>query len=764
MNVKLLCLLLPACLASALHGALAELNVAAGTLEAPDGSYSARDFTVAQDFKLELLYVVPADQGSWVPLTWDNKGRLVVASHNSKNVVRLTIPRVGVNEPVKAEKLDLGVGEAHGLLYAFDSLYINLDEAGGSGTGNAVAGGTSGARRNGIYRITDTNKDDTWDKISVIRNIAGSGQHGTHTLKLSPDKQKIFLINGDDTPLTTIQSSRVPLLWGEDNLVLRIPTAFNDYQLAPQGWVADFDQEGKNFELYGMGMRNPVDQAFNKDGELFVYDADMEFDWGTPWYRPTWIGHMISGADFGYRLRASKHPRWYIDNLDSMVNIGAGSPVGADFGIGAKFPARYQDAMFLCDWSYGNLWAVYVNPRGSSYTGDIVPFISGRPFNVTGTIINPADGSMIVQTGGNGQSQLFRVTYSGSESTAPTKPDTTMAAAREVRKGLEKFHGHEDNAAIAAAWPYLNSPDREIRWAARTAIEWQNQSKWRDRALAEVDPRTSIAAIVALARANGKDDYHRPADYPAPDKALQERMLQALDRIDWNALAYQDKLELIRAYELTLIRLGAPSAATRERLIAKFDPLLPANQRELNWDLAEVLAYLDAPSAPAKLMALLRNAPSAPYYQIREYINPILRQRGNPGMTGPQGETNATLMKQEDQQQYAELLRVTHNGWTRELREEYLRWFPTAATSYRGGSAFVAGLQTMRADAISQIPEAERAALQEAIALPLNAGRGGAGGGAGAAGGGRAGAAGAAAGRAGAPANAGAPATGRAGQ
>ena len=48
-------------------------------------------------------------------------------------------------------------------------------------------------------------------------------------------------------------------------------------------------------------MRNPFDIAFNHDGELFTYDADMEWDIGEPWYRPTRINHVISGAEFGFR-------------------------------------------------------------------------------------------------------------------------------------------------------------------------------------------------------------------------------------------------------------------------------------------------------------------------------------------------------------------------------------------------------------------------------------------------------------------------------
>ena len=61
-------------------------------------------------------------------------------------------------------------------------------------------------------------------------------------------------------------------------------------------------------------MRNPFDIAFNHDGELFTYDADMEWDIGEPWYRPTRVNHIISGAEFGFRNGSAKWPaawwRW----------------------------------------------------------------------------------------------------------------------------------------------------------------------------------------------------------------------------------------------------------------------------------------------------------------------------------------------------------------------------------------------------------------------------------------------------------------------
>lgn len=711
--MKTLSLVLFAAATTSLHGALAELNVAQGTIESPDGTFVGRDFTILKDFKLELLYTVPASEGQWVPMAWDDKHRLIVGSHNTDQIFRLTIPSVGSNDPVKVESIGVNVGANEGVLYAFNSLYFDANR--------------STTMRPGIYRVTDTNRDDKYDKVTVIRNVqpgrggGAGGDHGTHDLKLTPDGTRISFVAGNEVRPLDWQSSRVPMIWGEDNLIMRLQQTGPGFNRAPSAFITTFDPEGKDFQLYAMGMRNPVSHQYNKDGEMFVYDSDMEFDKATPWYRPTNVQHIISGADLGWRDGARKHPTYYLDYYGVIATVGAGSPTGGTFGTGAKFPARYQDAFFIDDWSYGNLWSVFINPDGSSYKGEAMPFVSGRPFPITGTIVNDADGSMIIQTGARAPTQLFRVTYTGKESTVPTKPDTIYKAARDTRKSLEAFHGKADARAVNAAWPYLNSQDRAIRYAARTALEWQDPKSWADKAIAETDPRASIAAIASLARVSGRDEFFRPPDYKPADPALRERMVSALERIDLNSVSYEDKLDYLRALSLVFIRMGPPAEATRLRLIATLDPMLPARQRELNWELSEMLIYLQAPSAASKVMALLRNAPTGPHFALPEYINAVGRLRasagGDPGSAG--GRTNFSLLRQEDQIQYAQLLRALKVGWTPELSKEYLEWFQMVAQNYTGDVNFNNAIQIIRADAISQVPAEYKASLQALIDTPL---------------------------------------------
>lgn len=623
---------------------------------------------VPKDFKLETLYNVPKEtQGSWVAMCLDPKGRLIVSDQNGA-LHRVVLPPLS-GGAVQTETINLPIGEAHGLLWAFDSLYVAVNE---------------GKRTHGIYRVRDTNNDDTLDKVELLRELKAGGEHGVHSLVPSPDGKSIYVVVGNSSELTQFDASRVPQIWGEDNLLPRMPTGFMDNSYAPQGWIARMDPDGKRWELIAMGLRNEFDIAFNDAGELLTYDADMEWDIGAPWYRPTRVNHVISGAEYGFRNGNGKWPEYFIDSFGAAVNIGPGSPTGIAFGYGAKFPAKYQRALFLADWSFGKLRAVHLRPDGSSYTGESEEFISGQPFPVTDFVINPADGAMYLAVGGRGaQSALYRITYAGSESTVPVKADKKLQDQRDVRLKLEKFHGTVDPKAVDAAWSKLGDKDRAIRFAARTALEWQPVATWKDRALKETNPRKSIAALVALARVSGRDTIHRTKDSPVADATLTQSVFESLNRINWSKLSRADQLDLIRAYQLAFIRLGKPDGATLESIANKFSAIFPTRDIDRDIQLSQILAYLDAPSTASKLVTALKSAAS-----------------------------------QEEQIEYAQALRVVKSGWTRPLREDYIRWFQKAE-SYRGGNTFAGSIRSIRKAAIDALPAQEAEALKPLLEAKL---------------------------------------------
>jgi putative heme-binding domain-containing protein len=638
----------------------------AGRIKAPKG------------FQVELVYSVPKEtQGSWVNMAVAPKGRLIVSDQYGK-LYRVTPPPIGGTgnaQAIRVEPINLAIGEAHGLLWAFDSLYVVVNHG----------------RKydSGLYRVRDTDGDDRLDQVELLRRLDGGGEHGPHAVILAPDGQSLYVVAGNDTRQTKTDRSLVPQVWGEDNLLPRMVDGggFMTQEKAPGGHICRVSPDGKHWELVAIGFRNPFDIAFNRDGELFTYDADMEWDINMPWYRPTRVLHVTSGSEFGYRNGAGKWPVYSIDNLPPVVNVGPGSPTGLIFGYDAKFPARYQEALYLCDWSYGKLYAVHLEPQGSTYTGTLEEFLAGTPLALTDIVVNPQDGAMYFAVGGRmTQSGLYRVTYAGDESTAPVTrtgsseapaPAPASVEARALRHQLESFHGRKDPKAIAATWPYLDHPDRFIRWAARVAIEAQDPSAWRDQALAAGSrPEAVLNALLALTHVSAQDRAHRQKDDPPPDPALRDRILAALGRITWDPLGHAQQLDLLRVYQVVLNRFGRPDEATVAHLVKRLNPLYPARSRELNVELCQLLVYLQAPDAAAKTVALLEQA-----------------------------------LTQEEQIEYARALRVLKAGWTPRLRAAYFSWFPKAAR-YKGGNSLRGFMANIKRDAMANLSPSERAELK----------------------------------------------------
>ncbi len=616
------------------------------------------------DFKVELLHTVPkAEQGSWVSMTVDPKGRLIVSDQYGK-LYRVITPPLGSTTGLVVEPLDIAIGQAQGLLYAFDSLYVMV--------------ATESFQGRGLYRVRDTDGDDRFDDVKLLRKLEGGGEHGPHAILPHPDGKSLTIIVGNQTRIPNMDTSRVPLHWGEDHLLPRLwdGNGFMKGVLAPGGWVANTDPEGKTWELFATGFRNEYDAAYDRHGELFTFDADMEWDMNTPWYRPTRVNHVVSGAEFGWRAGAGKWPAHYPDSLGSVVDIGPGSPTGVTFGYGARFPAKYQDAFFIADWSYGKLYAVHLKPEGSSFTGVSEEFISGSPLPLTDLLVNPKDGALYFAIGGRRtQSALYRVTYAGRESTAHSRGISGGEGQRDQRRQLESFHGRKDPAAVVTAWPFLGSADRNLRFAARVAIESQPVSEWRERALAEKNPVASMHALLALARASARDLPHRKPTDPTPDPSLQPAVLSALERIRWDRLSDSQRLDLLRVYSVVFTRLGAPDATTRSALISRFDPLFPTTRRDMNAELSQMLVYLESPNAAAKVAKAMLSAPT-----------------------------------QEEQLDYARTLRGLKTGWTPELRTAYFNWFLRAA-SFRGGASLAGFLRDIKNDAITTLSVDEKSAL-----------------------------------------------------
>lgn len=483
--------------------------------------------TLPPGFKAELIRSAQPGEDSWVSMAFDPQGRITLGKEK-KGLLRLTLSGSGDQ---KMEVIDDELLECRGLLYAHGSLFANAN--------NTKA----------LFRLTDADGDGTFEKRQELMRTEGGVGHGRNHIKLGPDGD-IYVAHGNNVLLPKNLDPDSPLKNYANDQLIPNPwdsSMFDGNVELPAGHILRVKPDGSKITLLAGGLRNPLDIAFNSRGDLFTFDADMERDVGTPWYMPTRVLQIVPGADYGWRRGTGRFPAWYADTLPSVIDIGLSSPTGIYFGYGAEFPQKYQEALYLLDWSYGRIIAVHF---GSTVTQET--FVAGRPLNVTDGCIGP-DGAMWFTTGGRGtQSGLYRVTYAGN------RPQQKAVASKPLSAALSKH-------------------------AERMRLESQPTSEWREQALHSKD----MNALLALARVG------QPADL----SAILDAVLKA---------SPAPTLDALRVIAVAIARQGAPDEAHQKKLMAW--AAYPRDDVFLNRELCRLLVYLHSPTVIEKTMPLLQAA------------------------------------------------------------------------------------------------------------------------------------------------------------
>lgn len=385
-----------------------------------------------------------------------------------------------------------------------------------------------------LYRLTDADRNGTLDQVKAIVKFKGkSGEHGAHGLRLGPDGMIYVVLGGYVQAAGTRGPGETLVDSYEGDLLPRYedPAGHGLGVKAPGGTVIRTNADGSIVETVAGGIRNAYDMVFHPGGGMFIHDADMEADVDTAWFRPTALFDVTEAGEFGWRTGWAKWPEYYVDRLPNLLDTGRGSPTGAVCYEHYMFPVRYQNSLFLADWSEGRILNVRLKQRGSGYIADSEVFLQGEPLNVTDMEVGP-DGALYFCTGGRGTAGgVYRVIYKGDIPDRMKNLGTGIAAA--IRQ-----------PQLGSAWARqeIASIKRELgdNWGqlvAGVAYSNDNPSHYRTRAMDLMQlfgPVPSEDLVLELAEAPNEAVRAHAARLMGlhPDKRSQKKLAGMLTDTD----------------------------------------------------------------------------------------------------------------------------------------------------------------------------------------------------------------------------------------
>jgi hypothetical protein len=259
---------------------------------AAEGAHTKR-FTVARDFHVERVLKNEAT-GSLIAMTFNEWGEILASRERGPLLLVVDKNKDGIPETVTTycDK----VTSSQGILALNGEVFV-------------VGDGPQGAA---LYRLADEDRDGKAEKVTALVEFEGPmGEHGPHAPALGPDGL-IYVIVGNHTGVKKAFDPQSPYRHSyEGDLPLpKYEDASGQIAgtKAPGGMVIRTDADGSFVQLFAGGLRNAYDLSFNERGDLFTCDSDMEWDLGLPWYRPTRVNQLASGAEFGWRSGWSPWP------------------------------------------------------------------------------------------------------------------------------------------------------------------------------------------------------------------------------------------------------------------------------------------------------------------------------------------------------------------------------------------------------------------------------------------------------------------------
>ncbi|MAT15333.1 MAG: hypothetical protein CMJ46_08700 [Planctomyces sp.] len=694
--------------------------------------------------------------GSLIAMTWGNKGRVIASQERGPIITITDEDGNGIYDKVVnySDKLE----NCQGLCTVGTDLY-------------AVGQGPDGV---GVYRLPDDNNDGVADGIVFLgKNKSGIGEHGPHDVVLGPDGW-LYHNMGNHAWMDVEMQPNSPAKHTYEGVLLQ--PSFKDAGghatniTEPGGTIWRFTPDGSKWWREVSGFRNEYDIAFNKFGDLFTFDSDMEWDVGMPWYRPVRVNHCVPGAEFGWRTGATKWPEYFLDSLPTTVDIGRGSPTGVIFYEHTQFPESEQGSFLICDWSLGRIISVPLKKSGATYASDFLTIVSGNPLNVSDIEVD-RDGSMVFCVGGRRtEGGLYRVTY-GDEKHTPVSattiaemialPQITSAWAREDAAAVKASVGEEEWNNKLVEYAKTGSPAEQIR--ALTLLSQLGPKPELDllislvdsedvmvrsfvtlllgdhpdkktyialeSLLRDIDPMVARRACEAYVRLNqvppkeplltllGSDDRHV--------RFAARRSLEMIPADQWKEDVLKSERPSVRTYGLlALIHLDAikPNQVIKQVLdLQKFGRGGMSDRTLLETLRLSSLALIDgAEGNQVEQLGknLLEFFPSE-NDDVNVEVARLLCHLDVAEATPQIVNYLETVPSEQLQIRMATFLSYKGNGWTNELQGKYLDWYE-GTRSWEGGNSFVPYLANIVGAGINKFsPEDRKALLLEGTSRPF---------------------------------------------
>jgi putative heme-binding domain-containing protein len=697
----------------------------------------------------------PDKNDSYVVITFDSLGRLVVSKEQDFPRYLLDKDKDGIyeSETIISDK----VRNCQGLWFDGPTLYGScalVEEAAAlakTAPQGGRGGGGGGNRPAGSVKLQDTNGDGVMDTLEKLADAGGIQEHGPHAIRRRPDGG-IALMMGNNEPIEDkALELDSPVLKEKDVQFLpHFPNWVNSSREGVHSGIYDWNPATKKFKVFSGGNRNAYDYAYNLAGEAFLFDSDMEWDIGMPWYREVRTVHQVLNGTYGYHNASGKYPAYYIDSLPPVRDLGRGSPVGVEFYTSYAYPKEFFDNLFEADWSRGRLLYTALTPAGATYTarGDRAEFVHGEPFNITDVEVGP-DGLMYFTTGGrNTAGGLWRLRYKGAGAATPDmtgilavvrqpqplsswgwaaieKVKTSMgatfgpeleklarnasAASMERARALYEMqrHGAAPNAALLTALSTDKSPDVRAAVTYIAGVQGEAAKAIAAAGLKDSDPMVRRRAAEALIRLGQSPD--KPSLAPVADiYALlndSDRFVRWAGRI---ALEHTARSEWKDRVLKETNPLGAIEGMLAWVRTAGGESLKPIVDKQLG--------MLKQTNLPVEQKLRLYRTLMYTASEIKEGLSPAERQQLHAqvidqfpsqdervsrelalllGYSGQPAAISKILAaipkgneKQELQLHYLYALRVIKDGWTPDQKTQLAEVLGRAA-KWRGGAQFI---------------------------------------------------------------------------